>query len=180
VNRFIVLSFLVMAWGYYELSGGADFVPETRPVIVADTEDAAPAPEDTTPDVVEVVTRADTESLDAIDAIAVIEEVATPTPDTIVIDPETVASAIPEPAEVPVSVEDALRDIVGTDMREVTGDLVNMRDGPGTDFGVIDKLARGSLVNVIETGIDGWVRVEVETTGQTGWMSDQFLVAVNG
>jgi uncharacterized protein YraI len=57
---------------------------------------------------------------------------------------------------------------------------VNIRDGPGTDFGVIDKLARGSLVNVIETGIDGWVRVEVETTGQTGWMSDQFLVAVNG
>jgi hypothetical protein len=96
------------------------------------------------------------------------------------VDTATIVEAIPEPVELPVSVEDALRDIVGTDLREVTGDLVNMRDGPGTDFSVIDKLSRGSIVNVLEAGNDGWVRVEVETTGLSGWMSDQFLVAVNG
>jgi len=178
VNRFIVLSFLVMAWGYYEMSGGADFVPETRPVILAEVE-ATPevlevVAEDTTLDAVEVVTRADTESLDAIDAVE------RPTPDAISVDTATIVEAIPEPVELPVSVEDALRDIVGTDLREVTGDLVNMRDGPGTDFSVIDKLSRGSIVNVLEAGTDGWVRVEVETTGLSGWMSDQFLVAVNG
>ncbi len=178
MNRFIVLSFLVMAWGYYEMSGGADFVPESRPVLMAEAEDTPEVvevvAEDTTLDAVEVATRADTESLDAIDPVE------SPTPDAISVDTATIIEAIPEPVEVPVSVEDALRDIVGTDLREVTGDLVNMRDGPGTDFGVIDKLSRGSIVNVLETGIDGWVRVEVETTGLSGWMSDQFLVAVNG
>ncbi len=79
MNRFIVLSFLVMGWGYYELSGGADFVPEQRPV-VAQAPDPLPetAPEpvvaaaDTTEpaddalDSVTVVTRADTETLDAL------------------------------------------------------------------------------------------------------------------
>jgi hypothetical protein len=178
VNRFIVLSFLVMAWGYYEMSGGADFVPESRPVILAEveatTEVLEVVAEDTTLDAVEVVTRADTESLDAIDAVE------RPTPDAISVDTATIVEAIPEPVEAPVSVEDALRDILGTDLREVTGDLVNMRDGPGTDFSVIDKLSRGSIVNVLEAGNDGWVRVEVETTGLSGWMSDQFLVAVNG
>ena len=178
MNRFIVLSFLVMAWGYYEMSGGSDFVPETRPVILAEveatTEVLEVVAEDTTLDAVEVVTRADTESLDAIDAVE------RPTPDAISVDTATIVEAIPEPVELPVSVEDALRDIVGTDLREVTGDLVNMRDGPGTDFSVIDKLSRGSIVNVLEAGTDGWVRVEVETTGLSGWMSDQFLVAVNG
>lgn len=54
MRRFIVLSFLVLGWGYYELSGGADFRPRSggdAPVVpdqtrIADAPDDAAIPPD--------------------------------------------------------------------------------------------------------------------------------------
>lgn len=188
MNRFIVLSFLVMAWGYYELSGGADFVPETRPAATtpALTPDSAPtpapagdliaaAPADPLEAVAEV-TRADTEALDAL------PEPASATPDALSIDATSVADALNQALAEPVA-EPAPETVTETasaqpaataaDLREVTGDTVNLRDGPGTNFGVLDRLTRGTVVSVLDTAPGGWVYIEVN--GRTGWMSADFI-----
>lgn len=53
LNRFIVISFLIMGFGYYELSGGAGFEPEVRPIATLDEataqQDALPAAADPVP-----------------------------------------------------------------------------------------------------------------------------------
>lgn len=63
------------------------------------------------------------------------------------------------------------------DIREVTGDLVNMRSGPGTDFDRIDKLSRGTEVEVLESDGRGWVRLRVVETGEVGWVADWLVNA---
>ncbi len=40
MSRFVVLSFAFLGWGFYELSGGADFKPPERPKPVAETKQA--------------------------------------------------------------------------------------------------------------------------------------------
>ena len=172
MNRFIVLSFVVMGFGYYEISGGSDFVAETRPVMVAASETVIPVTAEE-PDLagIEVVTRADMTTLDEL------PPADTATADAINLTLETITDAVS------ASVEEAFAtqpDSATTDLREVTGTLVNMRDGPGTDYGVIDRLTQGSVIEVVEIGVDGWVRVQVESSGMTGWMSDQFLLPISG
>lgn len=194
MNRYIVLSFLVMGWGYYELSGGADFVPEQRPV-VAQAPDPLPAaqpevtvadtsePADDALDSVTVVTRADTESLDALPEAQDTAAAAAAAPDTIELDADSVADALSqaladpvvntgEPEPLPED-QTASAPPTAADLREVTGDSVNLRDGPGTNFNVVDRLSRGTVISVLDTGPDGWVYVEIN--GLTGWMSSDFL-----
>lgn len=174
MNRFVFVALLVMAWGYWELSGGAGFVPERS---LAGAEAA--------------VTRADTSELEdlpaatAPDPVTVIppENIATLTEPAPVAEPvaEAVDAAVQEAAAEPAAAPAAdPAPAAGTDLRVVTGDRVNLREGPGTDFGAIDQLASGTIAEVIETGADGWVRIEVQGTGVSGWMSSDFLLPVNG
>lgn len=44
MNKFVFLSFVVMGWAFYELSGGADFQPPQRPEAVAASQPAKTAP----------------------------------------------------------------------------------------------------------------------------------------
>lgn len=182
MNRFVFVGLLVMAWGYWELSGGADFVPESR---IA----SAPAPEEAA-----VVTRQDTSELDAVavapeapparamadpgaasqvDAVieAVVEDVAAEPQPALQTDPQTVPAepALADPAATPVA-----------DLRVVTGDRVNLREGPGTTWTAIDQLRSGTIAEVLETAADGWVRVQVQGTTTSGWMSADFLAPLNG
>jgi len=64
----------------------------------------------------------------------------------------------------------------GRDVRKVRSNRVNLRQGPGTDFGVAGKLGRGDLVEVIADNGDGWVKLKVEDSGEIAWMAD-FLLA---
>jgi hypothetical protein len=195
VNRFIVLSFLVMGWGYYELSGGADFVAETRPQMAeAPVEQPEPAvvpvsapANEPAPDPLEsvtVVTRADTEALDALPEPDDTAAAAAVAPDSIELQVDSVADALSQALADPVlntgtpeplseSVEQAAAPPSAADLREVTGDSVNLRDGPGTNFSVVDRLTRGTVISVLDTGPDGWVYVEIN--GLTGWMSSDFI-----
>ncbi|SDF55941.1 SH3 domain-containing protein [Salipiger thiooxidans] len=77
----------------------------------------------------------------------------------------TTSDATPEDAELAVL----------PDMRKVTGTLVNMRNGPGTRFHVVDQLSRGASVEVLADPGDGWVRLKVTESNRVGWMSDDFL-----
>jgi hypothetical protein len=210
VSRFVVLSLLVMGWGYYELSGGADFVPEQRPVIAAPATpapapavaEAAAEPAPDPLDAVTIVTRAETAALDALPATDSIAE------DSVTFDATSVADALAQaledpvintgepaplpqvddsaetPAETPAASDATASDpalpdpalpdpTVAADLREVTGDTVNLREGPGTGFTVLDRLTRGTVVSLLDRGPEGWVYVEAN--GQMGWMSADFI-----
>lgn len=157
--RFMILTFAVLGWAFYELSGGADFAPpEVVPVPrIAHVEpdplpgamSATPAPE-VAPAALEaapgtlVVTAASEFEPDMRPAVA--------PPD-----PEPVAEAAPEPA---------------AEVREVVGSRVNMRGGPGTDHAVVTVLNRGEPTEIVE--IDGrWARIR---SGEAeGWMALSML-----
>ena len=61
------------------------------------------------------------------------------------------------------------------DLRRVAGSRVNMRDGPGTGFGVIVTLEGGTEVEVLELSDNGWARLRTVSTGQEGWMAERLL-----
>ena len=71
----------------------------------------------------------------------------------------------------PGAVIDALDGVL--DLREVIGDSVNMRGGPGVAYPVVGTLARGTQAEVVrEDG--GWAELRL-ASGETGWMAANFL-----
>jgi hypothetical protein len=65
------------------------------------------------------------------------------------------------------------------DIREVAGDQVNMRAGPGTDYQRVGSLTKGMEVIVLDEPGNGWIMLEVVETGETGWMADWLVTASN-
>lgn len=61
------------------------------------------------------------------------------------------------------------------DIRAVNGDLVNMRNGPGTNFSVLARLNRDTRVEVLADPGDGWVKLRPLNGGPAGWMADYLL-----
>ena len=55
----------------------------------------------------------------------------------------------------------------------VTGSEVNLRDGPGANYRVIDSLKRGTTVNVTDRSNGAWYAVEYD--GGAGFMSSAYL-----
>lgn len=55
----------------------------------------------------------------------------------------------------------------------VTGDELRLREGPGTDTDVLDTLAAGTGVVVLEDAADGWYKVSRD--GKTGYVSAKYL-----
>lgn len=177
VTRFILVTFFFLAVAFYEMSGGAGFVPEQRI--------AAAEP-------VETVTRADTVTLASLTEVqepaALTEPLIAPVvaaADEAVIDAVVaeVTDAPIEPVAEPPVAEPPVAEVAAapvTDLREVIAELVNVREGPGTDYAVMDKLAQGTQAEVLETDASGWARVRVIDTGLLGWVSAEFLGASNG
>lgn len=182
MKKFIFLTFAFLGWGFYELSGGADFEPGAQ--AVAQAEPPA-APE---------VGRADTSSPEALvslprpprrpvgdlpdislvtrrePAMAVAETRETPAPDPVAEIVEDVAAAL---AAAPVSPtrQQPRPDPVSV----VTGNVVNMRSGPGTHFAVLGQLRLGDDVRVIGTSDNGWVKLRVLESDRVGWMAARFV-----
>lgn len=50
MTRFLILSFAVLGWAFWELSGGADFEPPARPERIAEAAEPAPGNAPATPD----------------------------------------------------------------------------------------------------------------------------------
>ncbi len=65
------------------------------------------------------------------------------------------------------------------DLRVVTASRVNLRNGPGTRFDVIDQLSRNEEVQVLRSGDTGWVRLRTPD-GRVGWMAERLLTAKTG
>ena len=55
----------------------------------------------------------------------------------------------------------------------VTGDELRLREGPGTDTAVLDTLAAGTNVVVLEDAADGWYKISWQ--GKTGYVSEKYL-----
>ncbi len=158
MKSYVWISFVFMGWGYYEMSGGADFVPVEREIAVVDVQ----APE--------IVARADTTTLLSVSTSNVAQQV--PVADITlavaeVVTPETVEIA---PIEVVIEVVEPKLDI-----REVAGSRVNMRMGPGTGFDVITTLDGGTKLEVLEVDADGWANVATVDRGIEGWMAERLL-----
>ena len=194
--RFITISFAFLGWAFYHLSGGADYEPRLQSIQARAKLDnvrplARPEPvavvelpgENAATDDSDAVTRA-LSTLDDLDltkdtgfkvTLAAVEQADVPKVtfeadtqktqilvETPVIEQETVQVEEPEPFR---------------DIREVTGTVVNMRDGPSTFYLAIGKLRQGDQIEVLDTSSDGWLKIRTVTTGQEGWMADWLATA---
>lgn len=64
------------------------------------------------------------------------------------------------------------------DLRQVSGDRVNLRAGPGTSYGVLATLDEGAAVEVLDVR-DGWLKLKTDDTGRIGWIADWLVSAAN-
>ncbi|MGH1416116.1 MAG: SH3 domain-containing protein [Pelagimonas sp.] len=186
MTKVILLTFGVLGWAWYELSGGADFQPGQNGVTLLASAPKVKIVEPVEPQVARADTTAapltsfGTAKLDNVfHASTAVTPAQTFTP--------TFAPAItPAVAKVasldsPAVISDAVIDVaaVQVDYRQVTGSRVNLRGGPGTNFDVVTQLLRGEEVEVIDSMENGWVKLRALDGGNIGWMSDGFLKAVN-
>ncbi|MBL4813538.1 MAG: SH3 domain-containing protein [Rhodobacteraceae bacterium] len=184
MKSFIFVSFAFLGVAFYQLSGGADFVPELRqnpdladastadlleqsaPELVARA--APPAAETLAPQTLASASLANTITAPhAPQEQAILASLATPFE-------ETVQEAEVELASLAIPLTPA------ADLREVAGNRVNMRTGPSTDYAVIETLVRGTLLQVLETDANGWAHIRMEQSGVEGWMAERLLSPVNG
>lgn len=200
MGRVIFIAFAFMGWAFYELSGGADFDPvATRNARIdgpppVETQRLAEARAATVTE--ETVTRV---SLD----LASLEDVLTPAQRGLVgrqeparqtlrlepaveedkqelILPSLIVNAVPSEATVtPVDFSPnrlaTPTSAVAKEVRRVTGNRVNVRGGPGTNFGVVNRLVRGDNVEILEDPGNGWVMLRPVDGGPVGWMADFLL-----
>lgn len=160
MGKLILGTFLILGFAFYELSGGADFVPESRTDQLADAEIVQETPK-------QDVTRSNSATLINVAAEAPVQEEA------------QVIQAVAEAAELDVVAQQPAVVVIeppaAPDLRVVAGTRVNMRTGPGTDYSVLDTLPSGTTTEVIEVNAAGWARVRVTDTGQIGWMAERLL-----
>ena len=170
MNRYILVAFVFMGFAYYELSGGSEFVPETREgVALAQADAARPLPGLT----VAKTTRAPVPGLARVEDFVSpsVTQVSAPivfeTDDAPVAGIATASAADPAPA-----VEAA----PPADLWTVTATRLNVRLGPSTNDPVVGQVTAGEEVAVLDEGIgDGWVMILVEGDGAQGWVASRFL-----
>ncbi len=191
VYRFIFLTFAVLGWAFYELSGGNDFKPIERetakaapeiklqPVVTVSRSDVTPAVQDLSPKPV-VKTAAVRTSVPTTKRLV---SVPAPTPETeqAKLGPKANASSGLVPMRTKkVSAISALNvPDVDPDFRRVNGDRVNMRNGPGTEYSVIGKLYLNDEVEILQDPGLGWVKLQVMESGRIGWMAARLLQKID-
>lgn len=198
--RFIIMTFAFLGWSFYTLSGGADYQPvEGSRQAEARTNAALrelAALTDKAPETVSARTElrdADSVSRNQVDLTEISPAVLQrdkPVPAALAADdvgtPETtdmrVANlSLSKPAAfaqaagyAPTSV-DAGPQIELRDLREITGTSVNMRTGPGTRYGILTRVTRGTEVEVLESFENGWLRLRVLDSSRIGWVSTKLV-----
>lgn len=191
MKTFILLTFGFLGFAFYEMSGGSDFEPASARMADAtvDTQEAVqvekvvaqqPAPVvtsttasitkiDNTPDVTRV--SLNLTNVGAAQAVATDQ----PAPATAQIIDSTETPQIILPSLIATTNRNGT-DVNG-DVRKVSGNRVNVRGGPSTNYGVVSKLTRGAEVVILEDNGDGWVKMRPVDGGETGWMADFLLTS---
>jgi hypothetical protein len=166
VNKYIFVTFAFMGVSFYVLSGGADFVPDSRPVVA----DAGPVSQDRIDAVVAEV--AAEEPAPAVVMASVVEPVAAVEPPA-----EDVASTgFVSLSESTTGFPEATESVPSSGITlTVIAQSLNVRGGPTTDAEVIDKLAQNEIVSVVQETDDGWALIRIEGDGVEGWVARRFL-----
>ncbi len=199
MTRFLFLSFAFLGWAFFEVSGGAEFEPETperiakfeaeqvqRDIVAKEAEWARKTATAEKARLSEAE-RASMQlaSLDFSAAPTVSDPSGTPPPLTRRATLFSQPVATPEadradlsPSEEELQVATLLIKPEPADIRSVRGSRVNMRGGPGTGYAVLGTLIRGDEVKVLKEPGNGWVKLKVIDNGRVGWMSAKLLKKV--
>lgn len=192
MKTFILLTFGFLGFAFYEMSGGADFEPASARMAAATEPQTTPAPQAAEP--AASVTVASAASITKIDSSASVTRVAldlTSVGDAAAVEtpsePARSTARIIDSAQTPQIILPSLIATTNTnasdtgagagDIRIVSGNRVNVRGGPSTDFGIVSKLGRGDEVRILEDNGDGWVRMQPLDGGEAGWMADFLLTS---
>ncbi|WP_171053983.1 SH3 domain-containing protein [Arenibacterium halophilum] len=199
--RYILLSFLFMGWGFYELSGGAEFQP---PQPVASAEAATPKAPATTRIAKSQMARASqartatpaptrTETPRAEEPQVVLASLgadegtnktnrATPAAQTAEPEPRvfSLQDMVTPPPAANAANPNGIQQVRPTptraaDMREIVATRVNMRAGPGTSSDILMRLAKGDSVEVLEDNGSGWLRLRALPADRVGWIAARLV-----
>lgn len=198
--RFLFLSFAFLGWAFFEVSGGADFEPETPERIARfealeaqRAEAARQAEQARRAAIAEKARRSEADraamrlaslTFDSSGATTGGDDLAalpltrrhTLVSQPVATPPDQRADLTPgEEALRAAEAEAAAAAALPEDIRAVRGSRVNMRGGPGTSYAVLGKLERGDEVKVLKEPGNGWVKLKVIDTGRIGWMSAKLL-----
>ncbi len=197
--RLILATFAFLGWSFYVLSGGADYEPRVESIQArAKLNDVRPRARQTETQLAsaesaeetaeeESVTRA-LSSLDNLDISsdgqAQITLASADANDASGAKFESdigkvdILTQTPEIAQAGIILDgNAEPSPSARDIRRVTGTVVNLRDGPSTFYLAVGKLRQGDEVEVLEASDDGWLKIHVTESGQTGWMADWLVTA---
>ena len=196
----ILVTFAMLAWCFYVMSGGPDFEP--RGLRAQQPDRVASAPVEKRP----LVTASQPSELVTKVVTRTVPVRATPEPVTDAADP--VAAVKPEdlrgfsrisafdgqeagftlasledgvaglkqiPSSKPTVTEQTAEAEPQKDIREISGTRVNMRDGPGTIYPIIAKVQLGQKVEVLDDPGTGWLRLRVLPVQQIGWISKSLV-----
>lgn len=196
--RFILVCFAFLAFAFYELSGGADFdADELRQSRV----DAPPAIEtsDLEPIQVTRVSQTDPENVTRVSlSLTNVNDVLRPTTlrtkpakvtpqadqavseeEPVIILPSLIVDRpVIKPVDFNADTEAQKVAAIGTsdfDVRSVSGNSVNVRGGPGTNYSVVNRMVRGDKVEILQDPGQGWVQLRPVGGGTVGWMADFLL-----
>jgi hypothetical protein len=190
--KFIAIAFGFLGLAFYELSGGSDFDGEAlrlSRVEVGTVKQGLPKIADAAKDIgsddaefevsraalnlvseekskiiASVVTLAQPEKIEATPASLVVDVVEEPLGELIL------PSLIVEPEAFEVITSTSIQDV-----RIVSGDRVNVRSGPSTDYEVVGRLTRGVEVEVLDDNGGGWIEMRSLDGVTFGWMADFLL-----
>jgi len=193
--RFVLLSFVVMGWSFYELSGGADYAPapnslQARARLAPVEPPAPPEPEKTE---VERRTLAEIEaSMDSLRTAQTETAELSVTLATARLDgPGLIAAEASRPKAELLALElppDGAADDPGIDaaiaaalgapeiapgqLRWVKEGMVDLRTGPGLSFETVTQITKGTEVAIVEDPGLGWLKVQAIESRQSGWLAD--------
>ena len=190
--KFIAIAFGFLGLAFYELSGGSDFDGEAlrlSRVEVGPVKQGLPKIADAAKDIgsddaeLEVsraavnlvseekseivasgVTLAQPEKVEATPVSLVVDIVEEPLGELVL--PSLIADS--EAFEVITSSS-------AQEVRIVSGDRVNVRGGPSTDYEVVGRLTRGVEVEVLDDNGGGWIEMRSLDGVIFGWMADFLL-----
>ncbi|MEP1767870.1 MAG: SH3 domain-containing protein [Sulfitobacter sp.] len=185
MKTFILLTFGFLGFAFYEMSGGADFVPASARMAAEQPDEIAPVV--STETAVEPVTTAAVTQIDSTPNVTRVALDLTNLDDAVTqaTTPQVEASTatVTDSAETPQIILPSLIATTQTatdtsdDIRTVSGNRVNVRGGPSTNYGIVNKLTRGATVQILEDNGDGWVRMKPIDGGESGWMADFLLTS---
>ena len=166
--KFMISTSLLFAWAFFELSGGFDFEPGCRSCDA--TENIAKNTQ-SEPSNQQLAANFPVNTYDYVPFQEPIIEAAKPV---------VTAQAAPA-SSMFVQAAYSTDDTTGEqprkprqDLRVVTGDWVNIRDGAGTSFVVMDTVPHGTETELLDTRGD-WAKVRLLESNEIGWIASWLI-----